>query len=409
MRVIPGQSQSFDLRSLIGGIYLPALFFGIGQWMIIPAIPQFADELGASVFLSGLIFAARGAGSMIGDVPSGLLTSRLGGRVTMTTGVVLTAATAAAMGFSSGPALLGLFTLLNGIAFALWHVSRLAYMTETVPIEYRGRALSLVGGVTRVGFFAGPISGGALGHFGGLETVFFAQAVVVGVAALLVATRLPAARAGDAGTPERAPVSLQSVALAERRSLIVAGSVAVALVLIRHGRQFLIPVWGREALDLDPFEIGLVFGLASAIDMVMFYPVGAVMDRWGRKWAIVPSLLVLSASLLLMPLTGGFVSFLLVGLLSGFGNGLGSGAVMTLGADLAPPDAAGEFLGLWRLVGDVGAVAAPPVVGVLEAAFTLGAAAAATGGIGLAGGVIMLLLVRETLVRTRSSPRASPG
>ena len=409
MRVIPGQAQPFDLRSLIGGIYLPALFFGIGQWMIIPAIPQFADELGASVFLSGLIFAARGAGSMIGDVPSGLLTSRLGGRVTMTTGVLLTAVTAAAMGFSTGPALLGLFTLLNGVAFALWHVSRLAYMTETVPIEYRGRALSLVGGVTRVGFFAGPIIGGALGHFGGLEMVFFAQAVVVGVAALLVATRLPAARAGDAGTPEREPVSLQSVALAERRSLIVAGSVAIALVLIRHGRQFLIPVWGREALDLDPFEIGLVFGLASAIDMVMFYPVGAVMDRWGRKWAIVPSLLVLSASLLLMPLTGGFVSFLLVGLLSGFGNGLGSGAVMTLGADLAPPDAAGEFLGLWRLVGDVGAVAAPPVVGVLEAAFTLGAAAAVTGGIGLAGGVIMLLLVRETLVRARSAPRASPG
>ena len=69
----------------------------------------------------------------------------------------------------------------------------------------------------------------------------------------------------------------------------------------------------------------------------------------------------------------------------------------------------GSFLGLWRLVGDVGAVAAPPVVGVLEAAFTLGAAAAVTGGIGLAGGAIMLLLVRETLVRTRSAPRASPG
>ncbi|MXX19625.1 MAG: MFS transporter [Dehalococcoidia bacterium] len=408
MRVIPGQAQSFDLRSLIGGIYLPALFFGIGQWMIIPAIPQFADELGASVFLSGIIFAARGAGSMIGDVPSGLLMSRLGGRVTMTSGVVLTAVTAAAMGFSSGPATLGLFTLLNGVAFALWHVSRLAYMTETVPVEYRGRALSLVGGVTRVGFFAGPIVGGAIAQFGGLETVFFAQAVVVGVAALLVATRLPEPRGGDAGTPERPHVSLRSVALAERRSLIVAGSVAITLVLIRHGRQFLIPVWGREALDLDPFEIGLIFGLASAIDMVMFYPVGVVMDRWGRKWVIVPSLLVLSASLLLMPLTAGFVSFLLVGLLSGFGNGLGSGAVMTLGADLAPPDAAGEFLGLWRLVGDVGAVAAPPAIGGLEDLFTLDAAAAVTGIIGLAGGVIMLLLVRETLTRAREPARASP-
>lgn len=407
MRVVPGQAGSFPLRSLIGGIYLPALFFGIGQWMVIPAIPQFADELGASVLLSGVIFAARGAGSMIGDVPSGLLTSRIGGRVTMTAGVLLTAATGVAMGFSTGPATLGLFTLLNGIAFALWHVSRLAYMTETVPTEYRGRALSLVGGVTRVGFFTGPIIGGAIGQFGGLEAVFFAQAGVVGAAALLVATRLPGARAGDAGTPERAPVSLQSVALAERRSLIVAGSVAITLVLIRHGRQFLIPVWGDQALGLDTFEIGLVFGLASAIDMVMFYPVGMVMDRWGRKWVIVPSLLVLSTSLLLMPLTVGFVSFLLVGLLSGFGNGLGSGAVMTLGADLAPPDAAGEFLGLWRLVGDVGAVAAPPVIGGLENLFTLDAAAATTGVVGLVGGVVMLLLVRETLAR--SEPRGSPG
>ncbi|HCV00828.1 MAG: MFS transporter [Dehalococcoidia bacterium] len=407
MRVVSNGAQTFELRSLIGGIYLPALFFGIGQWMIIPAIPQFADELGASVFLSGVIFAARGAGSMVGDVPSGLLVSRLGGRATMTTGVLLTAATAAAMGFSSGPMVLGLFTLLNGVAFALWHVSRLAYLTETVPTEYRGRALSLVGGVTRVGFFAGPIIGGVLGTIGGLETVFFAQALVILIAALLVATRLPEMNAGDAGVSGRETVSLRSVALAERRSLLVAGSVAVTLVLIRHGRQFLIPVWGREALDLNPFEIGLVFGFASAIDMAMFYPVGVVMDRWGRKWTIVPSLVVLSTSLLLMPLTGGFVSFLLVGLLSGFGNGLGSGAVMTLGADLAPREATGPFLGLWRLVGDTGAVAAPPVVGAIEAVLTLGTAAVSTGAIGIVGGVVMLLLVRETLSRSR--PSSAPG
>ena len=408
MRVVPGAAQTFHLRSLIGGVYFPALLFGIGQWMIIPTIPLFAEELGASVLFSGLIFAARGAGSMIGDVPSGLLTSRLGGRLTMTAGVLLTAGSGVAMGFSVVPAMLAGLTLLNGIAFALWHVSRLAYMTETVPVEYRGRALSLVGGVTRVGFFLGPIIGGALGKAGGLETVFFAQAAVVCAAALLVATRLPRARAGDAGTPERPRVSLRSVVLAGRRSLLVAGSVAITLVLIRHGRQFLIPVWG-SSIGLDPLQIGLIFGFASAIDMVMFYPVGMVMDRWGRKWVIVPSLLVLSASLMLMPLTGTFGSFLLVGLLSGFGNGLGSGAVMTLGADLSPRDAAGEFLGVWRLVGDVGAVAAPAVVGGLAAVLTLGAAAVSTGGIGLLGGVIMILLVRETLTRSPAAARASPG
>ena len=82
---------------------------------------------------------------------------------------------------------------------------------------------------------------------------------------------------------------------------------------------------------------------------------------------------------------------------------------MTLGADLSPRDAAGEFLGVWRLVGDVGAVAAPAVVGGLAAVLTLGIAAAFTGGIGLVGGAIMILLVRETLTRSPADARASPG
>ena len=409
MRVLHGLAQTSPLRSLVGGVYLPALLFGIGQWMIIPTIPQFADELGASVLFSGLIFAARGAGSMIGDVPAGLLSSRLGGRITMTAGVLLTAASAAAMGFSVNPLMLGILTLLNGTAFALWHVSRLAYMTETVPVEYRGRALSLVGGVTRVGFFLGPIIGGVLGKFGGLETVFFAQAGVVVAAAFLVPTRLPKARAGDGGTPERARVSLGSVVLAQRRSLLVAGSVAITLVLIRHGRQFLIPVWG-DSIGLDPLAIGLVFGFASAIDMVMFYPVGhghgSLGGGSGSSSPACSCSPPASSSCRSPVASGRSCSW---DWLSGFGNGLGSGAVMTLGADLAPRDAAGQFLGVWRLVGDVGAVAAPAVVGGLASALTLGVAAVSTGGIGLIGGAVMLLLVRETLTRSRASPRASPG
>ena len=81
---------------------------------------------------------------------------------------------------------------------------------------------------------------------------------------------------------------------------------------------------------------------------------------------------------------------------------------MTLGADLSPRDAAGEFLGVWRLVGDVGAVAAPAVVGGLAAVLTLGIAAAFTGGIGLIGGAIMILLVRETLTHPAAAAPAPP-
>jgi MFS family permease len=123
--------------------------------------------------------------------------------------------------------------------------------------------------------------------------------------------------------------------------------------------------------------------------------VGVIMDRFGRKWTIVPCMLLLSASLLAMPFTTGFYTFLGVALLGGFGNGLGSGAIMTMGADLAPPGRFGEFLGVWRLIGDSGVVAAPALAGALAQALTLGAAFFTTAGIGVAGALLMVLGVRE--------------
>jgi predicted MFS family arabinose efflux permease len=63
----------------------------------------------------------------------------------------------------------------------------------------------------------------------------------------------------------------------------------------------------------------------------------------------VPSFAVMALGVALIPLAGDFEGLLLASVVIGLGNGLGSGAMMTLGADLAPPGATGEFLGVWRL------------------------------------------------------------
>ena len=67
----------------------------------------------------------------------------------------------------------------------------------------------------------------------------------------------------------------------------------------------------------------------------MFYPAGYVMDRFGRKFAYVPSFLLQALGMALIPLTGSFAALLAATSLIGFGNGLGSGTMLTLGADLA--------------------------------------------------------------------------
>jgi len=138
---------------------------------------------------------------------------------------------------------------------------------------------------------------------------------------------------------------------------------------------------------------------------MLFIPAGILMDRYGRKVAAVPSFAVMAVGMALVPFTNSFVTLLLVAMLIGLGNGLGSGTMMTLGADLAPPGATGEFLGLWRLIGDTGQAGGPLAVGTLTDALGFEASAIILAGAGLSSSLILALLVKET--RTAQTLTAS--
>ena len=84
----------------------------------------------------------------------------------------------------------------------------------------------------------------------------------------------------------------------------------------------------------------------------MVVPAGYVMDRFGRKKAVVPCTIGLGLSLMAFPLAQSFTGLAVIMLLTALSNGIGSGINMTISSDLAPRRAASEFLGLWRFVTD---------------------------------------------------------
>ncbi len=99
----------------------------------------------------------------------------------------------------------------------------------------------------------------------------------------------------------------------------------------------------------------------------------------------VPVVLSVAVAALLMPLTHSAGSLAAVVALIAVGNGLGSGIVMTLGADAAPVLGRGQFLGAWRLCGDIGLSGGPLVVGAAAAVAPLAAACVMVGALGLLG------------------------
>jgi sugar phosphate permease len=110
-------------------------------------------------------------------------------------------------------------------------------------------------------------------------------------------------------------------------------------------------------------------------------------------------LVTLAIGLLILPVTTEVYGYALVAMLTGIGNGFGAGIVQVLGVDFTPPAQRGEFLGVWRLIGDVGTAGGPFVVSIVVGVASLGLASICTGTLGLAGALLMWLLVPETLVR----------
>jgi MFS family permease len=251
-------------------------------------------------------------------------------------------------------------------------------------------------GLQRGGALIGPVAGGVLAGFAGYPVAF-----VVGAFGAVVAagTVLCFARA-VAHHESRADASLGGtlrVLREQRVVLATAGGSALVLQLMRATRQLLVPLFG-QAVGLSVTTIGLVYSLSTVVDIALFYPSGVLADRFGRKWSAVPSMALYAVGLALLPLATGLYSLLAVALVLGFANGIGTGVVMIIGADLGRASGShGQFLGLWRLMGDVGIATAPMLTGAVVGAAGLAAASLVVATIGVGGALVMAFVVAETL------------
>lgn len=393
----PGGSQPFNLRSIAVAAFGPTLLFGLGQGAILPVVALTARDLGATVAVAALIVTLMGLGSWFFNLPASLVTLKFGERWSIVGASVAAGLALAAAGLSSlapnGLVLLAVAMTVVGMSGSVFGLARQKYLTEAVPVEFRARALSTLGGVNRIGVFIGPFLGAAVMQFGGINGAYWVGVVAMAAAALLSLTipDLAAPDTSDGGKPGPQP-TLRSVAVSHAGVFLSVGIGILLLSALRSSRQVVIPLWA-DHLGMDATSASLIYGLSGAIDMLVFYPAGKLMDRKGRQFVAVPSTLLMGAALVLIPLTGSFTGLLLASLLIGFGNGISSGLVMTLGADFSPDRGRGQFLGLWRFMADAGSTGGPLLLSGVTALASLGAGISATGILGFAAAAVFAVVI----------------
>jgi MFS family permease len=380
-------------------VYVPTALLAFGQGLLIPTLPVYAATFDVPFALVSLAVGAAAIGTLVADVPTGMLLSRIGRKRSMLIGTAMVAVCTAMVGLAHVFPEVIVYRLLAGIGTALWGISRHAYITDITPIAQRGRSIAVFGGINRIGVFAGPVVGGGIGAAFGLHVPFLLAAVMAGVATLISIFYVRETGTDGRVTHHRTRWQLVfNLVRSHGADLAAAGIAQTFAQTIRAGRQLIIPLYGAYMLqpNLDVAAIGVIVSAGAIVDMMLFVPAGVLMDKFGRKAAAVPSFTIMAVGMACIPLTHDFWTLMLASVVIGFGNGLGSGTMMTLGADLAPPGATGEFLGVWRLIGDTGGVSGPLVVGVLADLIGLAFTALVLSGIGLASAGMLAGLVRET-------------
>ena len=384
--------------------YFPALMLTLGQGLLVPILPLYAADFSIGYGLIGLVLAGEGIGTLIADVPTGMLQRRLGNKQVMMLGMVTTLASVSLLFVAQSIWIVILLRVIAGCGRALYHVSAHVYITNNISVGRRGKAISVFGGTHRLGGFIGPAIGGFVAGLIGLRFGFLVcgLASLVGALAVLFFTRDDRTDNPKDLVPTAHELHVVAVLQRNFRVLASAGTAQILAQTIRAGRIVVIPLFAADVLGLGVDQIGLIVSLSVAVDFSLFLVAGWLMDRLGRKFAIVPCFAIQALGMALIPFTTTFGTLLFAAMLIGIGNGLGAGSMMTLGSDLSPTRSRGEFLGVWRLIGDIGHTGAPLVVGTIAELLVLSSAVWVIAASGLAAASIFLFFVPETL--NRKSP-----
>src|SRR4029077_13115827 len=197
---------------------------------------------------------------------------------------------------------------------------------------------------------------------------FLAYAVAGILAAALAWVFIPETRSErDLGVSEAAPESFfgQVRILTGHRGFMLVSLVSFMNAVARTGGLFnVIPVLAHDRLGLNADRIGLGLALASLVGLVVIYPSGVLVDRYGRKSVIVPATFMAGVSLLLFLLAPSYTWFLAGCVAWSLASGVGGAAPAAYAADVAPPGMNAAAMSAFRMLADIGYVVGSIALGL---------------------------------------------
>lgn len=389
--------DDFSFKKIAVAAYGPTALASIGYGAVIPLVALSAIDRGASPSNAALITGLLGIGQLLADLPAGWVAERLGEKWSIIVACLIDVLMLASVSFTHNLLHLAVATFVTGLTGAVFGLARQTYLTVAVPLRYRARALSSLGGVFRLGGFIGPLIGAAIvASFGLPKAYLFASGM--SLLAAIVTLTLPDLPSEPHGEGAHQSAGTFTVLRDSLGILLTQGVGALVIMLTRSARQAIIPLW-CNAHGIEPAATSLVYSISMGFDVALFFFGGSLMDRFGRVWVAAPAMIVMGIGLAILPFAQHLTAIILVACLLGLGNGISSGVVMTLGSDASPAIGRTKFLAGWRLLADTGNALGPLAIGAVATFATLGTSSVVLGLAAWGGAAWLLRFIPRRVPR----------
>lgn len=352
--------QKYILFTVLSAIFI--VFVGMG--IIVPILPIYAAELGATGFALGVIVAAFALSGGLLQPFVGSFSDRHGKKGFLITGLLIFGLTGYTYTLAASVGHMVLIRTLHGAGSAMIVPIAMAYMTEISAGKNVGRYMGMLNIAIFSGIGAGPVLGGFFLDLWGRNSAFYTMALLSFLAAALVAFVLPGR---DCLTIQEKQDSMLSVFARMLRHRKVMGILLarMATMIIMVPTFAFLPLLMTRHMTASGTEIGMVIASRTIVNAVFQMPFGSLADRYNKNRLLLLGSTIISIGIFAVPFAVSFVTLLLLFALIGLGEAISWPAMGALAAEEGHLYGQGSMMGVFNTAMNTGIFVGAMGVGAL--------------------------------------------
>jgi DHA1 family multidrug resistance protein-like MFS transporter len=364
----------------------------VGVGIIVPLLPIYAEELGASGLWIGLIFSGFSLSRSVFSPLVGRLSDFWGRKTFIATGLFLYWLISLGYLLCNSVGDLVLVRIVQGCSGAMIIPLAMAHIGDIAPEKQEGQYLGSFSVSLFAGFGFGPLLGGLIMYRFGIEANFYLMSLLCFLAFLVVILFLPNMKRDKRPRETRLP-GYQN---------LLKSPVSLGLFLFRFSNAFargtliaFLPLIAYSHSFMNTAQIGIVISVNILLVSILQIPFGRLADRWNRLRLVLVGSSGFSLLMSFLPICRGFWQVLFVNLVMGVSGGLAIPAASAIAVDEGRRFGMGSSMGFLNLGMSLGLTAGPILAGKISDLAGLSYAFYLATLVGLAGSIGFASLARK--------------